>query len=128
VRKFREYFGITQADAAKIFGGGPVAFSKYESDDLAQSKARDNLLRVAYEESGVFIYLANKAGVQIPNKGIDNGAAIAPDKLFTGEWASFGIKQPQSRPLSVRVISSPYIADSEWSDLVLPENEMKRSA
>lgn len=43
-----EHFKITQGEAAEIFGGGPVAFSKYESDDVVQSEAMDKLLRVSY--------------------------------------------------------------------------------
>lgn len=47
VRAFRERLGLTQADAAKIFGGGVVAFSKYENDDVSQSEAMDKLMRLA---------------------------------------------------------------------------------
>ncbi len=47
IRALRESLGLTQAQAARIFGGGPVAFSKYEHDDVAQSDAMDKLLRVA---------------------------------------------------------------------------------
>ena len=47
VRVIRARLGISQADAAKIFGGGPVAFSKYEADDVAQSEAMDKLIRLA---------------------------------------------------------------------------------
>ena len=32
--------------AARLLGGGPVAFSKYENDDVAQSESMDNLLRL----------------------------------------------------------------------------------
>ena len=47
VRNIRERLGLTQAEAAALFGGGPVAFSKYESDDVIQSEAMDKLLRLA---------------------------------------------------------------------------------
>ena len=59
VRSVRERLGLKQSDAAKIFGGGPVAFSKYESDDVTQSEAMDKLLRVTVEVPGVFDYLEN---------------------------------------------------------------------
>lgn len=39
--------GINKSEAARIFGGGPVAFSKYEADDLAQSGVMDRFLRLA---------------------------------------------------------------------------------
>lgn len=129
VRSLREHFGITQVEAAKIFGGGPVAFSKYESDDLAQSKARDNLLRLAYEEPRVFTNLAKKAGVHTPHTGLAKGMPIASDELFAGEWISIGSELPQSQPLSTRVFYfSESVVDSEWTDLELPENMLKKSA
>jgi HTH-type transcriptional regulator/antitoxin MqsA len=58
VRALRERLGINQSEAAKIFGGGLVAFSKYESDDVSQSEAMDKLLRApdipAYIEHGAY--------------------------------------------------------------------------
>lgn len=47
VRAIREKLGISQAEAADAFGGGPVAFSKYENDDVMQSESMDKLLRLA---------------------------------------------------------------------------------
>lgn len=46
IRAIRERHGLSQKRAAEVFGGGPVAFSKYEADDVAQSQAMDRLLRV----------------------------------------------------------------------------------
>jgi len=64
VRRLRESLGLKQAEAALIFGGGPVAFSKYETDDVAQSEAMDKLLRLAFELPAAFSILARKAGSQ----------------------------------------------------------------
>lgn len=64
VRAIRERLGINQAAASKIFGGGPVAFSKYESDDVRQSEAMDKLLRLAAELPAAFELLARRAGIQ----------------------------------------------------------------
>lgn len=46
IRAIRQRHGLTQKQAAEIFGGGPVAFAKYEADDVAQSQAMDRLIRV----------------------------------------------------------------------------------
>ena len=46
VRQVRLQLKLSQKEAAEIFGGGPVAFSKYENDDVMQSEAMDKLLRV----------------------------------------------------------------------------------
>jgi HTH-type transcriptional regulator / antitoxin MqsA len=42
----RKQYRLTQDQAAKLFGGGPVAFSKYENDDVAHSESMDSLLRL----------------------------------------------------------------------------------
>lgn len=64
VRALRERLGLSQAQAAQIFGGGPVAFSKYENDDVAQSDAMDRLLRVAAELPRALAFLAAHAGIE----------------------------------------------------------------
>ncbi|MFT5760589.1 MAG: HTH-type transcriptional regulator/antitoxin MqsA [Alteromonadaceae bacterium] len=63
VRELREQWGISQKEAAEMFGGGPVAFSKYESNDVAQAEAMDKLLRLAKDMPQVLMSLAVKADV-----------------------------------------------------------------
>lgn len=58
----RSRLGVTQAQAAKMYGGGPVAFSKYEKDDVTQSEAMDKLLRVINRFPMVAVWLAKEAG------------------------------------------------------------------
>jgi len=58
----RKRLGLTQAQAAKLFGGGPVAFSKYEKDDVTQSESMDKLLRMADKIPAVMPTLANEVG------------------------------------------------------------------
>jgi HTH-type transcriptional regulator / antitoxin MqsA len=48
LRAMREALGLSQKDAAELFGGGPVAFSKYENESVAQSVAMDRLVRVVH--------------------------------------------------------------------------------
>lgn len=62
IAAIREQYDITQKQAAKIFGGGPVAFSKYESGDVIQSEPMNNLLLICRENVDAFISLASKAG------------------------------------------------------------------
>ena len=47
VKYIRLLLGLSIRDAGAIFGGGPVAFSKYENDDLIQSTGLDSALRLA---------------------------------------------------------------------------------
>ncbi len=64
IRVQREQWRLTQADCAKVFGGGKVAFSKYESDDVIQSEAMDKLFRLAMEVPAAFKALLNKANIK----------------------------------------------------------------
>ncbi len=50
-------------EAATIFGGGIVAFSKYENNDVAQLVSMDKLLRVVNEVPEAFHVLAKKVGI-----------------------------------------------------------------
>jgi HTH-type transcriptional regulator/antitoxin MqsA len=54
IAALRAQYKLTQGQAAKLFGGGPVAFSKYENDDVAQSEAMDTLLRLVRRSAAVF--------------------------------------------------------------------------
>lgn len=58
----RNRLGVTQAQAAKMYGGGPVAFSKYEKDDVTQSESMDKLLRVVDKFPMVAAWLAKEFG------------------------------------------------------------------
>jgi len=54
IRALREKYGLTQTMAAKLFGGGPVAFSKYENDDVSHSESMDALLRLVRRSEEAF--------------------------------------------------------------------------
>jgi HTH-type transcriptional regulator/antitoxin MqsA len=58
MREARRAMGLTQAQAAELFGGGKVGFSRYENDDIAQSEAMDSLVRLCLEEPENLIRLA----------------------------------------------------------------------
>lgn len=56
---------ITQSKASSIFGGGPVAFSKYINNEVTQSEAMDKLLRVSFNVPEALEFLATLAKVEI---------------------------------------------------------------
>ncbi|MFY3382517.1 type II toxin-antitoxin system MqsA family antitoxin [Paracidovorax sp. MALMAid1276] len=64
ITALRKQYQLTQAQAAKLFGGGPVAFSKYENDDVAQSEAMDTLLRLVRRSPAAFWALVEEKGLQ----------------------------------------------------------------
>lgn len=92
VRALRKRWCISQTQAAQIFGGGPVAFSKYESDDVAQSEAMDKLLKLARDLPDALVYLASEAGVTLN---------------FEGAWVTLttDITKPKTKP-SLKVIQN----------------------
>ena len=54
IAALREQYKLTQDQAARLFGGGPVAFSKYENDDVSHSESMDCLLRLARDSGDAF--------------------------------------------------------------------------
>lgn len=67
VRSIRKNLGLSQAEAARVFGGGPVAFSKYENDDVTQSEAMDKLLRLSNELPSAFEFLLRQSSTELHN-------------------------------------------------------------
>lgn len=65
IKSMRDRLHINQQQAAKIFGGGPVAFSKYENDDVVQSEAMDKLLRVADRCPEAFSFLVQMSHLDL---------------------------------------------------------------
>jgi len=59
----RERYEINQKQASRLFGGGPVAFSKYENDDVGHSESMDKLLRLVLKSEHAFWSLAEQAGM-----------------------------------------------------------------
>jgi len=48
IKCVREEIGLSQKDAAALFGGGEVAFSRYESESVAMSMSAETMLKMAY--------------------------------------------------------------------------------
>jgi len=54
IRAMRESCGLSQAEAARIFGGGPKAFEKYESGEVVPSAPMMKLLLLAAKRPELF--------------------------------------------------------------------------
>lgn len=63
MRQVRRELGLTQAQAAQLFGGGKVAFSRYENDDITQSEAMDSLVRLCLAHPANLALLAAHKGI-----------------------------------------------------------------
>ena len=65
IKAIRKDLGLSQSDAAILFGGGANAFSKYERGDVIQSKSMDKLLRLASKNPIIMFELEELAGLQV---------------------------------------------------------------
>ena len=54
IRAIRESCGLSQKEAARVFGGGPKAFEKYEAGEVAPSSAMTHLLLLAARRPQLF--------------------------------------------------------------------------
>lgn len=63
IRKARELLGLSQQEAATLFGGGTNGFSKYERGETAQSVAMDRLLRLVMADPSKLDELRAMAGM-----------------------------------------------------------------
>lgn len=65
IRELRLAYGLSQREAGDLFGGGPIAFAKYEGGGVTPSAAMMRLLRIAYEEPQFMERLATLVGVPL---------------------------------------------------------------
>jgi HTH-type transcriptional regulator / antitoxin MqsA len=112
----RNQYNLTQAQAAQLFGGGPVAFSKYENDDVAQSEAMDTLLRLVRRSPEAFRALQEEKGLHVEAAG-EASAAQRPtlQLVATSEYHIERQREEQSpryHPRPFRKFNSP--EDATW--------------
>lgn len=62
----RRRYGVTQQQAAKIFGKGKIAFSRYENEASYPDITTTDLLELAIQKPDVIKALADKKGVNLP--------------------------------------------------------------
>lgn len=65
ISKMRKEHHLSQSLAASIFGGGPVAFSKYENDDLIPDESMVNLLKLAIAHPDTVRHLAKLKEIEL---------------------------------------------------------------
>lgn len=104
ITALRARYQLTQAEAAKLFGGGPVAFSKYENDDVAQSEAMDTLLRLVRRSEAAFWELVDE-------RGMADDLALKRPTVPMHTFVRQGITVP---------VSAPWITDEALSELHAP--------
>lgn len=94
MRDARRAMGLTQAQAAQLFGGGKVAFSRYENNDITQSEAMDSLVRLCRDVSANVERVAEQKSVAL-------GVGQAGQNRYAAVTSSLGlvIKQRLERQI-----------------------------
>ena len=92
IRELREELGLSQTEAADLFGGGANAFSKYERGEVIQSVPMDRLLRVVHAFPHLLGVLRAECTVIGTYSGATSGAA--PQFYFArgGRWEPHATK------------------------------------
>jgi HTH-type transcriptional regulator / antitoxin MqsA len=103
ITALRKQYKLTQGQAAKLFGGGPVAFSKYENDDVAQSESMDTLLRLVRRSQESFWALVAEKSMEAEfmesRKTVKATGIVVP---FSATRGSGGLSTPQYDPRQYR--------------------------
>lgn len=116
IRAIREQYGLTQAQAAKLFGGGPVAFSKYENDDVSHSDAMDNLLKLVRRSEDAFWELVSEKQMTelLHRRRLHKAQFEFVREVF------LTTKQIVEEPFSTRTKHTSYLAGPRSAELTQP--------
>ncbi len=94
IKAIRDKLGLTQDQASRVFGGGPKAFSKYETNDIIQSEAMDKLIRVASEQRAAFSFLWYSSLTNVSCQEIRENETFNPEGVYLLDEAFVVQKMP----------------------------------
>ena len=104
----RSKYKLTQGQAAKLFGGGPVAFSKYENDDVAHSESMDSLLRLVRRSEVAFWELVKEKGMtaewtpaKTPEKALEKKTTVT-NVVVMANVRDIGFRSPHKTSFKYR--------------------------
>lgn len=102
IESMRVGAGLTQRRAAELFGGGPVAFSKYENDDLVPDEAMNKLLRLAIAYPDIVQRLEGLSRTRVSVRHV---SFEAEEDSYSG-WTSSAIAATRKLSSSITGITS----------------------
>lgn len=107
VKYARQALGLNQEQAARLFGGGRNAFSKYERGEVAQSVAMDRLIRICRAHPELLEELHGYAGTE--RRLINSRATVVSLHEWTADLVAVndGAFRPENRELRSFRVSSP---------------------
>jgi HTH-type transcriptional regulator / antitoxin MqsA len=108
IKSIRKKLGLTQIQAAEIFGGGVNSFSKYERSEIMQSSAMDKFLRLvdSLSNSNQILQSISSIKVHSLNRGFE----------YTCHHHNEIVKE-RSRQVGIyKLESSNEVSNSEWHE------------
>jgi HTH-type transcriptional regulator / antitoxin MqsA len=110
IKAFRDRMHLTQRLTAELIGGGEVAFSRYESDDVVQSAPMDTALRLCMASPYNLLTLSHLKGIGLPPEVIARVTNDHRDRLVfmtrairehLDQELSVAINRPSTRDFSI---------------------------
>ncbi len=95
LKNWRRKWGLTQRAAGALFGVGPVAFSKYECNEIVPSEPTTRLLYLAIHSDDMVQLLADRFGVTLH-------APVDSDESAQDDIEAREIQDPVQDPRLVR--------------------------
>lgn len=95
ILRIREDLGLSQSEAAELFGGGTNGFSKYERGLTVQSVPMDRLLRVAAAFPWIVDFLRAEASVSVAARNEEQYVATSSVSLSDPSYTSKPLSGPQ---------------------------------
>lgn len=101
IAAWRKRHQLTQADAAKLLGGGTNAFSKYERGEVMQSRAMDLLMRASQTLPGVLPFLMAEANY-VRESAVSHG------------WETAAVVVSIRRSVKAKAVPVPAMNEDDW--------------
>lgn len=76
IRETRDFLGLSQELAAKMFGGGRNAFSKYERGEVVLSQSMDTLLKLCKKHKNLVSEIAEMRAITEYSEAADNSKLL----------------------------------------------------
>jgi len=128
IKAIRKNLGFTQEIAGKVFGGGPVAFCKYEKDDLSPSEPMDNLLWIIQKYPHIAYELAERHCVPLKKGFAKQVPAVTSEKPSLANQSESTNPGNAFRHDASAALASAYASKAQIFSHLVPINLPRNSA
>jgi len=99
IKEIRKKLNLTQEQMSEILGGGLKGFARYESGQICQSRAMDNLLRILDRYPDTIHLICKEPPYRL--KGQKEGSVIVKNKkvIYLDDYKAYKEKYPSEQGL-----------------------------